>query len=80
MKENLKQTFGITLPIPLYEQLLSEVGKGNISKFIRQVIEKELRQVDKKSLRETYLALENCPEYQQEAEEWEKANLENGEY
>lgn len=69
MKIIPKQTFSITLPVPLYEQLLQEVGRGNISKFVKKVVEKELRQVDKKTLRETYLALENCPEYQAEAEE-----------
>jgi hypothetical protein len=65
----IKQTFSITLPVPLYEQLLQEVGKGNISKFIKKVVEKELKKTDKQSLKTAYQALENCPEYQKEAEE-----------
>ena len=74
---NLKQTFSITLPTNLYEQLLMEIGKGNISKFIKQVVEKELRKADKKSLKTAYQVLENCPDYQKEAEEWEATNLED---
>jgi hypothetical protein len=42
LKEQAKQTFSITLPIPLYEQLLQEVGKGKISKFVREIIEEKL--------------------------------------
>ena len=41
--------------------------------------EKELKKTDKQSLRAAYQALENCSEYQAEAEEWETANLEDAE-
>ena len=57
-------------------QLLQEVGKGKISQFIKKVVEKELKKTDKQSLKAAYQALENCSEYQKEAEEWEAANLE----
>ncbi|CFW92704.1 conserved protein of unknown function [endosymbiont DhMRE of Dentiscutata heterogama] len=73
----VKQTFSISLPTPLYEQLLREIGKGNISKFVKKAVEKELKKTDKQSLKAAYQALENCSEYQKEAEEWEKANLED---
>ncbi|CAG8627284.1 20085_t:CDS:2 [Gigaspora margarita] len=68
---NIKQTFSITLPVPLYEQLLQEVGKGKISQFIKKAVEKELKKTDKQSLKTAYQALENCSEYQSEAEEGE---------
>lgn len=74
---NLKQTFSITLPTDLYEQLINEVGKGKVSKFIKTVVEKELNKVDKKNLKAAYQALENCPDYQKEAGEWEASNLES---
>ncbi|CAG8613663.1 2815_t:CDS:1, partial [Cetraspora pellucida] len=57
------------LPTPLYEQLLREIGKGNISKFVKKAVEKELKKTDKQSLKAAYQALENCSEYQKEAEE-----------
>ena len=37
----VKQTFSISLPTPLYQQLLQEVGRGNISKFVKKAVEKE---------------------------------------
>ena len=79
MTQNLeiKQTFSITLPANLYTQLLAEVGKGKMSKFIKELVEKEFKKTDQKNLRDAYQALENCSEYQTEAEEWEKANLES---
>ena len=75
--QEIKQTFSITLPANLYIQLVNEVGKGKTSKFIKELVEKELKKTEKKSLRDAYQALENCSEYQEEAEEWEKANLED---
>jgi hypothetical protein len=65
----MKQTFSISLPVSLYQQLLQEVGKGNIGKFVKKVVEKELRKVDGQNLKMAYLAPENCSEYQQEAKE-----------
>jgi hypothetical protein len=64
-----KQTFSITLPIPLYEQLLQEIGRGKISQFIKKVVEKEFKKTDRQNLKSVYQALENCQEYQLEAEE-----------
>ena len=81
MKEHtiIKQTFSITLPILLYEQLLQEVGRRNVSRFVKKVVEKELKKTDKKSLREAYQMLESCQDYQTEAEEWEQSDLESDE-
>ncbi|CAG8550167.1 4754_t:CDS:2, partial [Cetraspora pellucida] len=57
--KNKPQTFSIVLPVPLYQQLLQEVGKGNISKFVKKAIQKELKKTDKQSLKAAYQALEN---------------------
>ena len=43
----------------------------------KEVMNKELKKADKQSLKVAYQALENCPEYQKEAEEREAANLED---
>ena len=40
----VKQTLSITLPVPLYQKLLQEVGTGHISNFIRRTIEERLSQ------------------------------------
>jgi len=71
MRENIiaKQTFSISLPIPLYEQLLQEVGRGRISSFVKKLVEKELKKTDQRSLKEAYQLLKNCSQYQTEAEE-----------
>ena len=61
------QTFSITLPTSLYQQVLQNIGRGKISSFVRNLIDKELNQ--RQALRTAYQALENCPEYQREAEE-----------
>ncbi|CAJ0869207.1 11270_t:CDS:10 [Entrophospora sp. SA101] len=55
----IKQTLSITLPINLYQQLLHEVGKGKISKFIQEVVAEKLDQ-EKKELGQAYQEL-NLP-------------------
>jgi hypothetical protein len=49
----IKQTLSITLPVSLYQQLCQEVGKGNISKFIRETVEEKLIK-EKKTLGQAY--------------------------
>jgi hypothetical protein len=44
MKGELKQTLSITIPITLYQRLHQEVGKGKISKFIKETVEEKLQQ------------------------------------
>jgi predicted DNA-binding protein len=41
--EDLKHTFSIQLPISLYQKIVNEAGKGKVSTFIREILEKELR-------------------------------------
>ena len=64
-----KQVLSVKINTQLYQQLKTQIGKGKISQFIKKVVEKELKKTDKKSLKAAYQALENCSEYQKEAEE-----------
>ena len=69
----IKQTLSITLPVPLYQKLLREIGKGQISKFIRQTLEERLDQ-EKKSLGLSYQeCYANNPHLLQENQQWERA-------
>ncbi|CAI2185914.1 16846_t:CDS:2 [Funneliformis geosporum] len=43
-----KQTLSITIPISLYQKLQQEVGKGKISQFIKNLVEKELSEEEEK--------------------------------
>jgi predicted transcriptional regulator len=69
MKENIKQTFSIALPVLLYEQLLQEVGRGRISSFVRELVEKELNKTSRSDLKAAYQSLEDSDDYQKEAKE-----------
>ncbi len=42
MKVEPRHTFSIQLPTPLYQKLVDKAGKGRISVFIREMLEKEL--------------------------------------
>ena len=42
MKVEPRHTFSIQLPTPLYQKLVDKAGKGRISVFIREILEKEL--------------------------------------
>ena len=48
-----KQTLSVTIPISLYQRLQQEVGKGRISRFIRETIEEKLQQ-EKENLGKAY--------------------------
>jgi hypothetical protein len=37
-----RYTFSINLPISLYQKVLDKAGRGRISTFIKEVLEKEL--------------------------------------
>ena len=69
----IKQTLSITLPVGLYQQLCQEIGKGNISKFIREIVEEKLTQ-EKKSLGQAY---QECytknPRLLNLSQQWEQA-------
>jgi hypothetical protein len=69
----IKQTLSITLSISLYQKLLREVGKGQISKFIRQIIEEKLK-LKKEPLEIAYQeCYANNSNLLKESEQWEQA-------
>ncbi|CAI2198159.1 11423_t:CDS:1, partial [Funneliformis geosporum] len=47
-----KQTLSITIPISLYQKLQQEVGKGKISKFIKETVEEKLTEREDKLAQE----------------------------
>jgi hypothetical protein len=42
MKVEPRHTFSINLPTSLYQRLVDKAGKGRVSVFIREMLEKEL--------------------------------------
>jgi len=42
MKVEPRHTFSIQLPTSLYQKVVDRAGKGKVSVFIKQVLEKEL--------------------------------------
>ena len=68
------RTFSINLPIPLYQKLLSKVGKGKISKFIKEVVEEKLEEGDNKLTQEYKEAYQNS-HLKELAKKWEKAEI-----
>lgn len=42
MKVESRHTFSIQLPTPLYQKIVDKAGRGKVSVFIKQVLEKEL--------------------------------------
>jgi metal-responsive CopG/Arc/MetJ family transcriptional regulator len=51
-KIEAKQTLSITIPITLYQRLQQEVGKGKISRFIKQTVEEKLTEQENKLAQE----------------------------
>ena len=52
MKAEPKQALSITIPITLYQRLQQEVGKGKISKFVKETVEEKLSEKEDKLLQE----------------------------
>jgi hypothetical protein len=73
----LRQTFSIHLPVDLYQNLLNKVGKGKISSFIREMLEKNLGE-EKSCLGNAYQeCYTNNPHLLKLAKQWEKAEIES---
>ena len=75
--EDLKHTFSIQLPISLYQKIVNEAGKGKVSTFIKQVLEKELEEETSclgNAYKECYT---NNPHLLEEAKLWERAEIED---
>ncbi|RHZ37535.1 hypothetical protein [endosymbiont GvMRE of Glomus versiforme] len=71
-----KQTLSITIPITLYQRLQQEVGKGKISKFVKETVEKKLTEQENKLIQEYRECYAN-PRMIKEAKKWEKAEIES---
>jgi hypothetical protein len=62
-----KQTLSITIPITLYQRLQQEVGKGKISKFIKETVEEKLTEQESKLAQEYRECYTNNPHLLEEA-------------
>lgn len=76
MKAEPKQTLSITVPTTLYQRLQQEVGKGKISKFVKETVEEKLSEKEDKLLQE-YRECYSNPRMIKEAKLWEKAEIES---
>ncbi len=74
MKAEPRYTFSIQLPISLHQKLLNKVGRGKVSTFIKEVLEKELEGSEEKLMNEYRECYAN-PRMLKEAKQWEKAEI-----
>ena len=71
-----KQTLSIVIPTSLYQKLQQEVGKGKISKFIKETVEEKLTEKEE-GLEQAYRkCYTNNPRLLEEAKLWERAGIE----
>ena len=77
MKAEPRYTFSIQLPISLHQKLLNKVGRGKVSVFIKEMLEKELEEETSclgNAYKECYT---NNPHLLEEAKLWERAEIED---
>lgn len=77
MKAEPRYTFSIQLPISLHQKLLNKVGRGKVSVFIKEMLEKELEEEASclgGAYKECYA---NNPHLLKEAKLWERAEIED---
>jgi len=74
MKAEPRYTFSIQLPISLHQKLLNKVGRGKVSTFIKEMLEKELEGDEEKLMNEYQECYAN-PRMLKEAKQWEKAEI-----
>jgi len=60
-----RYTFSIILPVLLYQKLLNKAGRGRVSTFVREVLEKEL--IGEEQKREEQLRQQLIEAYRKEA-------------
>jgi metal-responsive CopG/Arc/MetJ family transcriptional regulator len=80
MRIEARHTFSINLPTPLYQKLVDKAGRGKISIFIRQVLEKELGNEEeqlKQQLIKGYQAQAKNKKLQKELRTMEQAQFED---
>lgn len=69
-----KQVVSVKLDVNLYWQLKSEVGKGKISRFVENLIARELNKQDQKLAQEYQEAARDKNRWK-ETQEWEQAQM-----
>ena len=77
MKAEPRYTFSIQLPISLHQKLLNKVGRGKVSVFIKEILERELEEEASclgNAYKECYT---NNPHLLKEAKLWERAEIED---
>lgn len=73
MKVEPRHTFSIQLPTSLYQKVVDKAGKGKVSFFIREVLEKELGEEQlKQQLIKGYQAVAKSQKRQAEDEMWDE--------
>ena len=78
MKVEPRHTFSINLPTSLYQKLIDKAGKGRVSVFIREMIEKELGEEQlKQQLIKGYQAQAKSKKLQKELKAMEGTQFED---
>ena len=78
MKVEPRHTFSINLPTSLYQKLIDKAGKGRVSVFIREMIEKELGEEQlKQKLIKGYQAQAKSKKLQKELKAMEGTQFED---
>ena len=73
-----RHTFSINLPTSLYQKVVNKAGKGRVSVFIREILEKELGEEQlKQQLIKGYQAQAKDKKLQEELKAMEKAQFED---
>ena len=73
-KDTSRHTMSIKMDIDLYWKLKDEVGKGRISRFIENLVAKELNKQEQKLAQEYQEAAQDKNRWK-EAQEWEQAQM-----
>ena len=77
-KAEPKHTFSVNLPVPLYQKIVDKAGRGKVSFFIKQVLEKELGEEQlKQQLIKGYQAQAKNKKLQKELKAMEQAQFED---
>lgn len=71
-----KQNLTIKISVNTYHQLRSDIGRGNISQFIENLVNRELGGTEKRTEQE-YREFYANPQNLKEAKQWEKAEIES---
>lgn len=71
-----KQNLTIKISVDTYHQLRSDIGRGRISEFIENLVDRELGNKEKR-IEQEYRDCYANPRMLKEAKQWEKAEIES---